>query len=103
MFTDAHPFKEVDGCFYEVECRVVVETVVHQSDESIAGNLSAEDQGVAGSDDHVQTVINVVTANRLQEAQGFTKEDYKAHIKIYIHKLFPSFINQARRSGNIQG
>jgi len=56
-------------------------------DSSIGGNKSAEEQEEELGDQE-QTGVNVVFANNLQEWKGYTKEDYKKHIKAYICKIF---------------
>ena len=56
--------------------------VTNKIDDSlIGGNASVEDQAVEMDDDVVQSGIDVVLTNRLQET-GFNKKSYQVYIKV---------------------
>jgi len=83
LFTDSSKVKLVDGCLFEVECRHVTRK---QGEIEIAGfNPSAEEVD-EGTDDQVESGLDLVLNQRLVET-GFSKNDYKNYLKTYTKSL----------------
>ena len=86
VLTDVFKMKVVDDIFYEVEGKLKTEVTNKIDDSLIGGNASIEEQAVEMDDDAVQSGIDVVLANRLQET-GFNKKSYQVYIKEYMGKV----------------
>ena len=53
----------------------------------LGANKSAEDTGDDDVEDSGVTGIDIVLNHKLQEVKGFTKKDYKTHIKNYVKQI----------------
>jgi len=85
MFSDTYKMKLIDEVLYEVTGRLVQRK---QGDIEIAGfNPSAED-GDEGTDEAVESGVDVVLNHRLCETYAFgDKKSYTAYLKDYMKKL----------------
>lgn len=85
LFTDANKYNLVDDCLYEVYCTHVTR---REGDIVLAGaNPSAEeDGGDLGTDDKVESGLDLVLNQRLQTT-SFDKAAYKTYLKTYTKSL----------------
>lgn len=85
MFSDTYKMKLVDEVVYEVTGKLVQRK---QGDIEIAGfNPSAEDAD-EGTDEAVESGVDVVLNHRLCETYAFSdKKSYTAYLKDYMKKL----------------
>lgn len=80
MFTDSNKLKLVDDCIYEVTCTHVTR---RQGEIVLAGsNPSAEEEGDGGTDEQVESGLDLVLNQRLQSS-SFDKASYKTYLKTY--------------------
>jgi len=85
MFSDTYKLKLVDNVLYEVYGKLVQRK---QGDISIAGfNPSAEDAD-EGTDEAVESGVDIILNHRLAESYAFgDKKSYTAYLKDYMKKL----------------
>ncbi|XP_044267922.1 translationally-controlled tumor protein homolog [Tribolium madens] len=85
MFSDTYKIKLVDEVVYEVYGKLVQRK---EGDIQLDGaNPSAEDQD-EGTDENVQTGVDIVLNHRLCETYAFSdKKSYTAYLKDYMKKL----------------
>ena len=85
MFSDTYKMKLIDEVMYEVTGRLIQRK---QGDIEIAGfNPSAEEEN-EGTDDNVESGVDVVLNHRLAETYAFgDKKSYTAYLKDYMKKL----------------
>lgn len=84
LFTDSNKLNLVDDCLYEVHCTHVTR---RQGEIVLAGsNPSAEEGDEIGSDEAVESGLDLVLNQRLQST-SFNKADYKTYLKTYTKAL----------------
>jgi len=85
MFSDTYKMKLIDDVLYEVYGKLVTRK---HGEVSIDGfNPSAED-GDEGTDEAVESGVDVVLNHRLQETYAFgDKKSYTSYLKDYMKKL----------------
>lgn len=84
LFTDSNKLNLVDDCLYEVLCTHVTR---REGDIVLAGaNPSAEEEDFGGSDEKVESGLDLVLNQKLQTT-SFKKADYKAYLKTYTKSL----------------
>lgn len=84
MFSDTYKMKLVDEVLYEVYGKLIQRK---QGDIEIAGfNPSAEDE-IEGTDEGIESGVDVVLNHRLCETFAFgDKKSYTAYLKDYMKK-----------------
>ena len=84
MFSDTYKVKLVDEVVYEVYGRLIQRK---EGDIRLEGsNPSAEDQD-EGTDENVQSGVDIVMNHRLSETYAFgDKKSYTAYLKDYMKK-----------------
>jgi len=83
MFTDSSKYKVVDGCLYEVECRLISRK---HGDVHIDGANPSQEDGDEGTEEVTESGLDLVLNQRLIET-GFTKSDFKSYLKTYTKTL----------------
>lgn len=85
LCSDTYPIKE-EGCVYVIQGKMVKEET--GGDYGIAANAGEDDEGAGEGVEGAtsSTVIDFVSANRLQETP-FTKKVYMAYIKGYMMRV----------------
>lgn len=80
LFTDSNRVELIDDCLYEVYCSHVTR---REGDIVLAGaNPSAEEEGDIGSDERVESGLDLVLNQKLQ-VTSFNKKDYMSYLKTY--------------------
>jgi len=85
MFSDTYKMKLIDEVLYEVTGRLVQRK---QGDIEIAGFNPSAEEADEGTDDAVESGVDVVLNHRLCETYAFgDKKSYTAYLKDYMKKL----------------
>ncbi|XP_014489127.1 PREDICTED: translationally-controlled tumor protein homolog [Dinoponera quadriceps] len=85
MFSDAYKIKLVDNVLYEVYGKLVTRK---SGDVDIAGFNPSAEEASEGTDEIVQSGVDVVLNHRLQETFAFgDKKSYTLYLKDYMKKL----------------
>lgn len=93
MFSDTYKIKLVDDVLYEVYGKVVTRKV---GDIEIAGFNPSTEEADEGTDEAVESGVDVVLNHRLQETFAFTdKKSYTLYLKDYMKKLVAKLEEQA--------
>ncbi|OXU30107.1 hypothetical protein TSAR_003783 [Trichomalopsis sarcophagae] len=95
MFSDTYKMKLVDDVIYEVYGRLVQRKA---GEIEIAGFNPSAEEADEGTDEAVESGVDVVLNHRLQETYAFgDKKSYTLYLKDYMKKVrcsFSSFINR---------
>ncbi|XP_017885781.1 translationally-controlled tumor protein homolog [Ceratina calcarata] len=93
MFSDTYKIKLVDDVLYEVYGKVVTRKT---GDIDIAGFNPSAEEADEGTDEAVESGVDVVLNHRLQETFAFTdKKSYTLYLKDYMKKLVAKLEEQA--------
>ncbi|XP_076238108.1 translationally controlled tumor protein [Calliopsis andreniformis] len=85
MFSDTYKMKLIDDVLYEVYGRVVTRK---SGDIEIAGFNPSAEEADEGTDESVESGVDVVLNHRLQETFAFgDKKSYTLYLKDYMKKL----------------
>lgn len=85
MFSDTYKMKLVDDVMYEVYGKLVTRK---QGDVSIDGFNPSAEEADEGTDEAVESGVDVVLNHRLCETYAFNdKKSYTAYLKDYMKKL----------------
>jgi len=86
LFSDIYDIKIVDDIVYEVSGKLTTEKL--GVDCNTGGNPSAEggDED-GGADEASKSGVDIILANRLEQAPAFTKATYKAYIKGFMKSI----------------
>ncbi|OQR67526.1 histamine release factor-like [Tropilaelaps mercedesae] len=83
MFTDTVKVNVVENSVYEVTCKYVTR---REGEIVLAGSNPAEGEADEGTEEHVESGLDVVLNQRLQET-SFDKAGYKLYLKTYTKAL----------------
>ena len=85
MFSDTYKMKLVDNVIYEVYGKLVTRK---HGDIDIAGFNPSAEEANEGTDETVESGVDVILNHRLQETYAFgDKKSYTAYLKDYMKKL----------------
>jgi len=85
MFTDSYKYKLVDDVIYEVYAKYITR---RQGEIALGGSNPSAEEFDEGTDDAVESGIDLVLNQRLQEAQCFgDKKSYLGYLKDYMKNL----------------
>ncbi|CAL7939407.1 unnamed protein product [Xylocopa violacea] len=85
MFSDTYKIKLVDDVLYEVYGKVITRK---SGDIDIAGFNPSSEEADEGTDETVESGVDIVMNHRLQETFAFTdKKSYTLYLKDYMKKL----------------
>lgn len=85
MFSDTYKMKLIDDVLYEVTGKLVQRK---EGEIQIAGFNPSAEEADEGTDENVETGVDVVLNHRLQETYAFgDKKSYTLYLKDYMKKL----------------
>jgi len=86
MFTDSSKLKLIDGCLWEVECRLVTRNMGEVILDGANPSAEGEDAEFGADGDAVESGLDLVLNQRLIET-GFEKGDFKNYLRSYTKAL----------------
>ncbi|KAK1134623.1 hypothetical protein K0M31_007405 [Melipona bicolor] len=93
MFSDTYKIKLIDDVLYEVYGKVITRK---SGDIEIAGFNPSAEEADEGTDEAVESGVDVVMNHRLQETFAFTdKKSYTSYLKDYMKKLVAKLEEQS--------
>lgn len=93
MFSDTYKIKLIDDVLYEVYGKVITRK---SGDIEIAGFNPSAEEADEGTDEAVESGVDVVMNHRLQETFAFTdKKSYTSYLKDYMKKLVTKLEKQS--------
>ncbi|XP_003398018.1 translationally-controlled tumor protein homolog [Bombus vosnesenskii] len=93
MFSDTYKIKLIDNVVYEVYGKVVTRK---SGDIDIAGFNPSAEEADEGTEETVESGVDVVMNHRLQETFAFTdKKSYTLYLKDYMKKLVAKLEEEA--------
>ncbi|XP_043789933.1 translationally-controlled tumor protein homolog [Apis laboriosa] len=93
MFSDTYKIKLVDDVLYEVYGKVITRK---SGDIEIAGFNPSAEEADEGTDESVESGVDIVMNHRLQETFAFgDKKSYTLYLKDYMKKLVAKLEEQA--------
>ncbi len=85
LFNSAFPVKKINDFIWEVDGKMI--QIKDGIDDALIGaNPSSEEAG-EGIEDGVQTVIDIVHANQLEESPFGSKKEYSGCLKDYLKRV----------------
>jgi len=84
MFSDTYKIKLVDEVMYEVIGKLVTRK---QGDVQIDGANPSAEEACEGTDEAVESGVDIVLNHRLQETFAFDKKGYMQYLKEYMKKV----------------
>ncbi|CAG7720865.1 unnamed protein product [Allacma fusca] len=85
MFSDTYKIKLIDEVIYEIQGRLVQRK---EGDIQLAGSNPSQEEADEGTDDSVETGIDIVLNHRLCETFAFgDKKGYTLYLKEYMKKV----------------
>ncbi|KAK9304135.1 hypothetical protein QLX08_004403 [Tetragonisca angustula] len=93
MFSDTYKIKLIDDVLYEVYGKVITRK---SGDIEIAGFNPSAEEADEGTDEAVESGVDIVMNHRLQETFAFTdKKSYTSYLKDYMKKLVAKLEEQS--------
>lgn len=85
MFSDTYKIKLIDNVLYEVYGKLVSRK---EGDIQLAGSNPSAEEGDEGTDEHIESGVDVVLNHRLVESYAFgDKKSYTLYLKDFMKKL----------------
>jgi len=99
LFSDTYPIKLVEDCLYEVTGKHVTRKV--GDDFDIGANASAE-EGAEGTEEAVESGVDLVLNHRLVETGFGKKADYMNYLKDYMKRVV-AYLESNDKKDQVEG